>query len=249
MANTVSAELSVTNQWRIEQAVERCKILSNALVYNEYWGDSVTDENRETVCIAEQFAQLAAFEGDGWLGHKAAIFIKECREKSNKDEDKYYACLNSGIEIIINQLSSPCVELGKEGLWETDRCNHLVSYIFLRKFEKVLEINQPLVKKLMGVTLLERLFNPIVAIVFLILFVFDIVVLTDPGNWMRIPRFAFVIGTVILVALFLNGMWQFLCFGAAVLISIAAIIRNHIVVTINKIKKKKEAQKRYRGII
>jgi len=239
----VSAELSVTNQWRIEQAIQHCKATDNALNYNEYWGNTVTEKNRETVCIAEQFAQLATFEGDRWLEHKAAAYIKECRENSQRNEKKYNACLQAGVKSITNELSSSCGELGKEGLWDAGRCRRLVSYIFLKNFNKVLKAHRPLMKKLMDFKLLGLLFNPIFAIMLLVLYVLDIVLLTDPGNWMRISKPVLIIGIAILVSMFLEGAPRFIGMGSAVLMSIGAILWNHLRMVMKKKKKFTKEQK------
>ncbi|MCK5083456.1 MAG: hypothetical protein KAR31_11160, partial [Candidatus Omnitrophica bacterium] len=84
----VAAELSVVNQWRLEQATHRCGEMDNAITFPEYWRNSVTDENRETVCMAEQFAKIAAEEGDEWLKNASVEFIEKCKGVNEKDNAK-----------------------------------------------------------------------------------------------------------------------------------------------------------------
>ena len=235
----VAAELSVTNQWRIEQSVHRCGKTDNALTYPEYWEDTITDENRETVCMAEQFAQLVAVEGEGWLKNEGVKFINKCKTQSKGNDAKYYACLQAGLEKITKQLSSSCKELGEEGLWDEGRCRRLVSYIFMTDFDKVMQANRPLITKVMDSKILKLLFSPIAAIILLILYVLDVVLLTDPGNWMRIPRFGFIVGTIILGTWFFQGELRFIGMGVAVLICVGGIIRNHIRVLFKPDKKKR----------
>jgi len=115
----------------------------------------------------------------------------------------------------------------------------LVSYIFIQKFDKVLTAHRPLIKKAMDVKLFRSLFTPIAAIICLVLFVLDVVILTDRGNWMRIPRFGFIVGTIILASLLLGEEFQFLGTGAAVIVSIIAIAWNHVKLIIKPEKKKR----------
>ena len=108
LPGVAAAELSVTNKWRIEEAARHCTATGHELVYAEYWGDTVTDESRETTCIAEQFANLVIFEGDEWLDDKAPAFIKECREKAERDNKKYSSCLQTGLKALLQKLTFSC---------------------------------------------------------------------------------------------------------------------------------------------
>ena len=236
------AELSVTSKWRIEQAIHRCKQTDNMLTHSDYWGDSVTADNQETVCIAEQFAQQAASDGDAWLQNKSGEFINQCKEQAEGSDDKYFACLNEGVQAVLNQLTSTCKELGQEGLWDTARCNRLVSYIFLRDFDQVLAQHQPLLKKLAAIRWLRLLFNPITALAFLLAYVLNVILWIDPGNWMRVPKVVMVVGIMILVSMFLENEWRLLGFALATIISVVMIIFDHIKrITSPKTKEKKKA--------
>ncbi|MCK5177926.1 MAG: hypothetical protein KAR32_00215 [Candidatus Omnitrophica bacterium] len=232
-----AAELSMINQWRIEQAIDRCQRTDNTLIFPEYWGTTVTDENRETVCMAEQFARLAALEGDGWLKNKALEFINQCKTESEGNDTQYYTCLQAGLTKVTKELSSSCEELGEAGLWDGNRCRRLVSYIFIKDFDKVMQSNRPIVEKMMDSKTLKLLFSPIAAIILLLLYVLDVVLLTDLGNWWRIPKFGFLVGSVILGSWFLHGELHFAGMGAAVLICVGGIILNHIMVKSKSDKK------------
>ncbi|HQP10021.1 MAG TPA: hypothetical protein PKV41_01400 [Candidatus Omnitrophota bacterium] len=232
------AELSVTSKWRIEQAIQRCNATGNALTYTKYWGDSVNDENRETVCIAEHFAQLATFEGEEWLENDASAFIKDCMVKSNKDAKEYQACLQAGVETVTQQLSSACRELGAEGLWDKDQCKHLISYIFITKFDDVLKKHRPILIQAMDNRFLGFLFHPVAATLLLMVFVLDVLILIDPGNWMRVSKVALVAGGVMCLSFFLEGQWRFLGMGVSVLISVMAIVWGHITALLNPKRKK-----------
>ncbi len=98
-------------------------------------------------------------------------------------------------------------------------------------------------QKIADFKFLGLLFNPIVAIIFLIFFVFDVVVLTDPGNWMRISKPVLFIGIIILVTMFLEGTLRLIGMGIAVLMSIGAIIWNHLRGVIKKKKKDTKGQR------
>ena len=239
VAGVAVAELSVTSQWRIEQAKHRCDTTENAIVYTEYWQDSVTDENRETVCMAEQFAKIAAEEGDEWLKNASVEFIEKCKGVNEKDNAKYYSCLRIGLEKISKQLSSSCKELEDEGLWDAARCERLVSYIFIKEFNKVLMDHRSIVEKAMENEILKFLFGPIPAIIMLLLYVIDIVLITDPGNWWRIPKLGLIVGTIILVSWFLPDQWKFLCLSFAILICIVGILGNHVAGLFKSDKEKK----------
>jgi len=134
-------------------------------------------------------------------------------------------------------------ELGAEGLWDEKRCSRLVSYIFIQKFDKILTANRPLIDKVMGIKMLRSLFTPVVAIICLILFVLDIVVLTDRGNWFRIPRFVLTVGTIILASFFFGEIFQFFGTGGAVIVSISAIIWNHVKLIMESEKKEKKRRR------
>jgi len=239
VSSVASAELSILSKWRIEQAVERCNKNDHALLYTDYWQDSVTEENRETVCIAEQFVRQVVAEGDAWMETKAMVFIRECRAKAGKNDKKYYACLTTGVKQIIKQLSFPCRELATEGLWEKDRCENLLSFMFAREFERVMEANKPFIKKMMDIRLLARLFNPVAAIIALVLFVLNMVVLVDRGSWTRIPKFVLIVGAIILASFFLEEEYRFLGSGVAVILSVAAIVWSYLRPFIEKRKEQK----------
>jgi hypothetical protein len=241
-SSVVAAELSVTSKWRIEQAIQRCHATDNALTYAAYWGNSVTEGNRETVCIAEHFAQLANWEGDEWLEEKAPVFISSCRVQAQKNDEEYSKCLQNGVRVITQQISSSCKELGEEGLWDESRCKDLISYIFITKFDKILLAQRPFLTKVMDNKVFQLLCHPITAILFLILFVIDVLVWIDPGNWMRVSKMALFVGSIISLSFFLKGQWRFLGMGIAVLTSVGAITWNHITAGMKskrKVKKKK----------
>ncbi|MBN1869762.1 MAG: hypothetical protein JW847_04200 [Candidatus Omnitrophica bacterium] len=237
----VSAELSVTGKWRIEQAVQQCEKTGHAITYPEYWKDSVTEENRETVCVAEQFAQLVAVEGEDWLEQKSVAFIQQCKTQSKEDNTKYYSCLQAGLkEVMDGFFSSSCQEVGDEGLWDKDMCQRLVSYIFLKDFDKIFKDQRPLIEKLMDDKILKYVFSPIGAIILLVLFVLDLVFLTGSGNWPKISTSGLMVGTVILVSWFLKDKWRFIGMGVAVAASGTGIILNHILALFKTDKKKRK---------
>jgi hypothetical protein len=243
LCGPAAAELSITSKWRIEQAIQRCKETDNALSYASYWGDSVTDLNRETVCVAEHFAQLANLEGDEWLETNAPVFIRSCRVQSKKSGGEYAQCLQNGIKTVTQQLSSSCRELEEEGLWEEVRCKELISYIFIAKFDEILKAQRPLLTKAMDHKFLRILGHPVAAVLVLILFVMDVLIWIDPGNWMRVSEIALVTGIIISVSFFLEGPWRFLSAGVAILIATGAIIWNHMTAGMasqRKTKKKKQ---------
>lgn len=229
MARPAWADLSVTNAWRIEQAQNWCDSEHNKIIYDEYWQGTVTDENRQTVCVAEQFAkQITDDQGDKWLAAKALEYIRRCKERTGKDMSLYYTCLEQVMDQTTKELTVPCQELGSEGLWEAPRCSRLISYIFIQRFEKILRDIRPVHVKLMDVKLLRLLFNPIVAIVLLFMFVLDIVLLVDPGNWMRVPRISFFVGIVILVSFFVPKEYNFVGLGVVVAWLVLSIVWNHV---------------------
>ena len=65
--------------------------------------------------------------------------IKQCEKQGKNDEQMYSYCLQRNLGQKILALSSPCRELGEKGLWSTQNCQHLVSYIFMSKFDDILE--------------------------------------------------------------------------------------------------------------
>jgi len=238
-ARIAAAELTVTTQWRIEQASETCTESGNALTFPDYWGEGVTDENHETVCIAEQFALLLKDDGQGWLDNASAIFIDTCKEAGGDDDVKYYQCLQKGLKKITKQVSAPCQELGEEGLWDEDLCRQLVSYVFIDDFQQVMEAHRPVLEKLAERETLHVIFGPIAAVIAMLLYVLDVVIWTDPGNWWRIPKFGSLVGALILGAWFLSSPWNLLGTAAAVCICVGGMVRNHILDAISPKRKKK----------
>ena len=178
--------------------------------------------------MAEQFAQLVSDEGEGWLENKSLEFINQCKTHSAGNNTKYYSCLEMGLKKVTKQLSSSCQELGEEGLWDEDRCARLVSYIFIKDFDTIMQANRPLIEKVTGSKVLNSLFNPIVAIVLLILYVLNIVLLVDPGNWSGTSKFCFVVGAIILGSWFLKSEFRFFGMGGAILICVGGIILSYI---------------------
>jgi hypothetical protein len=244
MPRAASAELSVTNTWRIEQAQNWCDNEQNRLTYGEYWQETVTEENRQTVCVAEQFAkQIADDQGDKWLDTKAVGYIKKCKERTGKDAALYYKCLGQVIDQVTKELTVPCQELGDEGLWETARCGRLISYIFIQRFEDIVQDLRPAHIKMMDVKLLRLLFTPVVAIVLLFMFVLDVVLLIDPGNWMRVPRISFFVGVVVLVSFFVPKEYNFVGLGVVVAWLLLSIIWNHVDLMLHPEKRPKRYQK------
>jgi len=145
--NTANAELSALSNSRIQKAAVQCEELNNELTYKKYWKVSVKPENMNTVCMAEKFSEQVATEGYMWLQVNAQDLIQECQQQAQKDKNMYFLCLKQKLMEKANDFSPPCVELGKEKLWDEQKCRRLVSYIFLKKFEDYLLATQQSVSK------------------------------------------------------------------------------------------------------
>jgi len=224
-AQSVCAELSLMNKVRIEQAIHRCETFDNELKYLDYWQDTITDENRETACLAEQFARQVAENGERWIQSKGDIFIVSCQKMNKGEQSKYYRCLRKGVDKILKQVTSPCNNLGAARVWDAEMCTRLVSYIFIIQFEEKIEKHKPILQKLLAIEFLKKLFQPIPAIILLVAYVLNIVLFADPGHWARIPRFGFSIGVLILLASYLEqGTYRFIASGVAIIIVTIAFI-------------------------
>jgi len=242
---TAFAELSMTNQWRIEQADHRCRLTNNDITYTEYWGDAVTEDNKETICMAEHFANLVMMDGDAWLEKQGVELIQQCKEVTKKDKNKYFLCLQKNLVQFIKILSSPCRELGVEKLWEEKMCRRLVSFIFIQRFEELLEVSKTPVEKIGAwidrignIGAVRILFNPVMAVLWLIVFILDMMLLIDRGNWTRVPRLGIIIGSIILVSCYVKGGLRYFSAGIAIFIMVAVIVWNHLQLKF-KIDKKK----------
>jgi len=230
------AELSFTNRWRIEQASQRCSESGFTVKYTEYWKGAVKIEDKETLCIAEQYADGIILEGaDTWLTEKASVLIEQCEKNSYGKQKDNVKCLQQNLEYMIKRLSASCAELGKEKLWDADMCRSLIGYIFVKRFEVILDANLPPMKKFLSK--IEKLnnnifatvlFNPIMLTMLLFLYVLDIVLFIDPGNWMRTSKMCFIIGIGILGVCFLKGGMQHFISGLIMLLLLLVIIWNHI---------------------
>jgi len=245
LANVIKSELSLASTWRIEQALERCDQSNNELIYKAYWRDSVKPENKRTVCIAEQFADQLAADGDMWLEKSSANLIEQCETQGRKNKKIYYLCLQRNLEKNIKILSLPCKELGEKKLWSERKCEQLVSYIFKKNFEKIVESNKPpLVRfklaldRLSGKTLLPFFVNPVMAIFVFILFALDVVFLIDNGTWIRVTKTSFFLGPLILLSCFTKGGIRLLSSGIAIVIILMLILWNHRRTPV-KVEKKK----------
>ncbi|OGX35111.1 MAG: hypothetical protein A3C36_07050 [Omnitrophica WOR_2 bacterium RIFCSPHIGHO2_02_FULL_52_10] len=237
-SDAVFAELSLTGTWRIEQAAGECQASGNQLLYPEYWQDAVTEENKETLCMAERFSDLVALDGDTWLKTKAAPMIQQCREDAKVDKRAYFTCLQENLESVTGELGSPCRELGVEKLWDEKMCRRLISYIFISKFEQVLEASQPLkdrilarIERVKDIAFARNFFNPVIAVIFLVLYVLDVVVV-DSGNWtrvsQRVSRMGFTAGPAILGSCFAQGGLRHFISGCIIAVLVIAVIVNHI---------------------
>ena len=185
--------------------------------------------------MAEQFADLALLDGDDWLENKAAAYIKECRTKSKDDETAYFTCLGKGVDSVVAALATPCRELGAAQLWDENMCQQLIGFIFVKKFEGVLEANQPLFKRFLSildkfneVKSMRVIFNPAAALVILFLYFLDVVILVEPGNWMKITKMGLGIGLAILASCFTSGGLRVLISGIVVLVLAVGFIWNHV---------------------
>lgn len=239
------SELSFTNAWRIEQAIERCDRFNNELIYKEYWGDSVKPENKKTVCIAEQFADQVAADGDSWLEEKSVNLIEQCENQGRKDKRIYHLCLQKNLEENIKILSLPCKELGEKKLWSERGCERLVSYIFIKKFEKVVESSRPLLERFKlalnrtNEMMLVRFFvNPVMATFVFILFVLDVVFLIDKGAWIRVTKISLFFGPLILFSCFTKGEARLLSSGIVIVIISMLVVWKHRRAAVESEKKK-----------
>jgi len=233
-SRTNITELSMISSFRIKQARAHCEKTNNELVYKEYWGKSVKSESMNTVCIAEQFADQVAADGYQWLNKKAVPLIEQCKLQGKKDKRIYSFCLQKNLQQITKILSAPCAEMGEKNLWDEQNCRRLVSYIFVLNFEEVLEENMPFFEKLSNSfdkfsrnTLVKIIFNPITAILILIIFVMDIVMLITPGDWSQVSKLSFILGPLILLASFLQGGMRVLFSGIVVITLLLMIFWNH----------------------
>jgi len=241
----VESELSLTSMWRIERATERCEQSDNDLLYKEYWGDSVKPENRKTICIAEQFADQVAAEGDSWLAKSAVDLIEQCEKQGRKNRQIYDFCLTKNLEQKTNILSTSCKELGEKKLWSELKCRHLVSYIFMINFEKKINsAKHPLERLKLSLDRkseniwFQFFLNPIMAILVFLLFVLDVVFLMEKGTWMRITKIGFFIGPLILISSLLNAGLRALSSSFVIVIIFSCIAWNHRS-TLKKPEKKK----------
>jgi len=241
----IESELSLTSTWRIERAMERCEQSNNDLIYPEFWGDFVKPENRETVCLAEQFAEQMAADGDHWLANKSGKLIEECKKLGKKDEKIYALCLEKNLKQKILKLSRSCKEIGEKKIWSEQSCKLLVSYIFRMKIEKIVKPKMHLLEKIKRS--LDRLnenkwvkllINPVMAVLVFLLFVLDVVFLTEKGNWMQISRTGLIVGPLILLSGFTKTGNRLLSSGLAIVIIIGFIAWNHRKL-VKKPKKKK----------
>jgi len=229
------AELSVTSQWRIEQADHRCRTTGNAITYKEYWGDAVTDDTKETICMAEQFADLVVMDGDPFLEKQGVELIQQCKKQTKNDMNKYFMCLKKNLEQVTKVLSSPCRELGEAQLWEEEMCRRLVSFIFVQRFEKIMEVNRPPMEKLKlwvdklgNMVAVNVLFNPIMAVLCLIVFIADVVLIVDRGNWTRASKMCIIVGMIILVSCYVKEGLRTFSSIIAILVTVSAVAWNHL---------------------
>jgi len=241
----IESKLSLTSTWRIEQAERHCDQSNNELIYKEYWDNSIKPENQKTVCMAEQFADQVAADGDNWIETKAGELIEQCEKQGRKEKKIYFLCLRKNLEKNASILSSPCKELGEQGLWDQQKCEHLVSYIFMKKFDKVLASSNSLLERfkfaldrMSKKTLVKFFINPVVAILVFILFVLDVVFLIEKGSWMRVTKVGLFLGPLLLFVCFLKDGIALLLSGITIIIIFLIIGWNHRKVT-SKPKEKK----------
>lgn len=239
-----SEEFSLTGKWRIEQAAQQCEESDNKIQYKEYWGGAMDEETREAVCMAERFADQVVGEDSGaWLKNGGAVeLIKQCKVKFQSDKKKYFSCLYQGVHKIIEQISRPCKEMAAMDLWSETKCKNLISYIFIQKFEKIRKANDPLFKRIKlslnriitradnlaeGSVWVRNFLDPVAAIMWLLIFVLDVILLSSPGNWMKITKVTLVIGPFILYSSYVEGGIRFLLSGTVVIIFVLIIIWTH----------------------
>ena len=247
MASTAFAELSEVNAKRIKRGVDRCEKINNELTYTEYWGDSIAPENLKVICIAEKFAHQVAAVGKPWLKNDAGELIDQCKEEGKKDRQIYYLCLQQNLEKNVRTLSLPCRELGAEKLWSEQECRHLVSYIFMTRFEKVLKSKmtlyenlEALADRISGNIWLKLLVNPAMATLFFIALVYDVLYLSKHGSWMRVTKVSFAFGPLLLLTCFPKGGMSILSSGGIMLLMSLGVIWNHLGIKIT-FKRKKPA--------
>jgi len=241
----VESRLSLTNMWRIERAAKICEQSDNDLLYAYFWGDSIKPENRETVCLSEQFVLQLVSEGDNWLENKSEKLVEECKKQGKKDKGIYTLCLEKNLEQKALILSKPCKEIGEKKIWSEQSCKLLVSYIFRMKFDKILE------PKIFSLEYFKRsldrlsenkwlilLINPVMAVLVFLLCVLDVVFLSEKGNWMQITRTGFIVGPLMLLSVFTKAGNRLLSSGLVMIIIIGFIAWNHHKI-IKKPKKKK----------
>jgi len=241
----VKPELSLTSTWRIEQAIARCDQTHNELMYKEYWKDFVKPENRKTVCMAEQFADQVAADGDHWLAKRGEELIEQCQEKGREDKKIYFLCLKKNLEQAVKMLSPPCKELGEKKLWSQQKCEHLVSYIFMKKFDQVLESRKSLWERfklaldsLNQMTLVKFFINPVIAILVFIFFVLDVVFLMEKGTWMQVTKTGLFMGPLLLLSSFAHDGIRTLLSGIVIVIMLFIIGWNHRRAVLKPKKKK-----------
>lgn len=244
-ASTAFAELSADNAKKIKRGVDRCKQVNNELTYTEYWGDTVAPESLNVVCIAEKFAHQVAAKGNSWLKAGAVELIQYCKEEGIRDKRIYYNCLQENLEQNVGVISAPCRELAAEKMWSEQECRHLVSYIFMSRFEKVLKSQMTLQEHLeaigdrvSGNIYLKLLANPIVAILFFLVMIYDILYLSKNGSWMRVSRISIVIGPLLMLSCFPKGGLNILSSGGIMLLMLLVILWNHFGIKIEFKRKK-----------
>lgn len=227
-------KLSLSNSLKIEQAVKRCEQSNNELVYKKYWGDSIDSENQNSTCVAEQFADQLAADGNIWIETMAVDLIEQCEKQGRKEKKIYFYCLEKNLKSKVNILSSPCKELGKQGMWDYPACKDLVSYIFMEKFDNVLKHNTSLWERfnlaLDGLSkgiFIKFFINPVMAILVFVLFVLDVVFLIEKGTWMRVTKTGLGISPVLLIACFTKGGIQLLFSAIVMVVMFAFIVFNH----------------------
>jgi len=228
-------ELSMISSWRIRQAKVHCEQYNNEILYKEYWGKALDTGDLKTICMAEQFADQVAGDGYQWLNNKAVGVIESCKLQGKKDKGIYAFCLQKNLQNVAKMLSAPCAEMGEQKLWDEHMCRRLVSYIFVQDFEEVLAENTSFFENLKNsfdkfsrVTLLRIMFNPIIAIIILFIFVLDVVYLVTPGNWTQVSRLSVFVGPLVLIAYFLQGGLRLMLSGFIIVSLLILIFWNHI---------------------
>jgi len=245
---TVFGELSLTNKMRVQEATRLCEKTNNKIRYQEYWKDTVSKETDAVVCMAEQMADLIVAESDVWLEEKGVALIENCTVKADKDMHVYYLCLQKNLDQMTRNISSPCIELGREQLWGEKQCNQLVSFLLMSKFEVILQKNISKIKKvhasidkIKDVKAVRTILNPLLAFIFFYILSLVLVLVIDKGNWMRVSKWGLITGPFIIVSCFFQGGWRFFLAGIAIgtiVIYIIMIERETIVKHAKKIGEK-----------